>query len=49
MGLPKGNASIYDVAFGVDVGGAYKTADVRSAYYYDRETGSWQPWVECKK
>lgn len=45
----KANGSIFDVAFGAELGGAYKTADVESAYYYDRETGSWKPWVECKK
>ena len=26
-----------------------RTADVHSAYYYDRETGSFVPWVECKR
>jgi hypothetical protein len=40
---------VADVEFGLDVGGNYKTADVQSAYYYDRETGSFVPWVECKR
>ena len=43
------DGSVADVEFGLDVGGNYKTADVQSAYYYDRETGSFQPWVECKR
>jgi hypothetical protein len=43
------SGSIADVEFGLDVGGNYKTADVQSAYYYDRDTGSFQPWVECKR
>jgi hypothetical protein len=43
------SGSIADVEFGLDVGGNYKTADLQSAYYYDRETGSFQPWVECKR
>ena len=43
------DGSIADVEFGLDVGGNYKTADVQSAYYYDRDTGSFQPWVECKR
>ena len=43
------SGSVADVEFGLDVGGNYKTADVQSAYYYDRETGSFVPWVECKR
>jgi hypothetical protein len=43
----EGSGSIADVEFGLDVGGNYKTADLESAYYYDRETGSFVPWVEC--
>ena len=43
------SGSVADVEFGLDVGGNYKTADVQSAYYYDRETGSFLPWVECKR
>jgi hypothetical protein len=43
------SGSIADVEFGLDAGGNYKTADVQSAYYYDRETGSFVPWVECKR
>jgi hypothetical protein len=43
------SGAIADVEFGLDVGGNYKTADVQSAYYYDRKTGSFQPWVECKR
>jgi len=43
----EGSGSIADVEFGLDVGGNYKTADLQSAYYYDRETGSFVPWVEC--
>jgi hypothetical protein len=43
------SGAIADVEFGLDVGGNYKTADVQSAYYYDRDTGSFQPWVECKR
>jgi hypothetical protein len=43
------SGSVADVEFGLDVGGNYKTADVESAYYYDRETGSFVPWVECKR
>jgi hypothetical protein len=45
----EGSASIADVEFGLDVGGNYKTADVESAYYYDRETGTFVPWVECRR
>ena len=45
----EGSGSIADIEFGLDVGGNYKTADVQSAYYYDRETGSFQPWVECRR
>jgi hypothetical protein len=43
------SGSIADVEFGLNAGGNYKTADIDSAYYYDRETGSFQPWVECKR
>jgi hypothetical protein len=43
------SGSVADVEFGLDVGGNYKTADVESAYYYDRETGSFVPWVECRR
>ena len=43
------SGSVADVEFGLDVGGNYKTADVQSAYYYDRETGSFLPWVECRR
>jgi hypothetical protein len=43
------SGSIADVEFGLNVGGNYKTADLQSAYYYDRESGSFQPWVECKR
>jgi hypothetical protein len=45
----EGSGSVADIEFGLDVGGNYKTADVQSAYYYDRETGSFQPWVECRR
>jgi hypothetical protein len=45
----EGSGSIADVEFGLDVGGSYKTADVDSAYFYDRETGSFLPWFECRK
>ena len=44
----KGDASIADVEFGLDVGGKYKESDLDSAYYYDRESGTFVPWVECK-
>ena len=43
------SGSVADVEFGLDAGGNYKTADLQSAYYYDRETGSFVPWVECKR
>lgn len=43
------SGSIADVEFAADIGGNYKTADLDSAYYYDRETGTFQPWVECKR
>lgn len=43
-----GKGSIFDVEFGVEAGGKYKTADLSSASYYDRETGTYVPWVECK-
>jgi hypothetical protein len=43
------SGSVADVEFGLDAGGNYKTADVQSAYYYDRETGSFVPWVECRR
>jgi hypothetical protein len=45
----EGSGSIADIEFGLDAGGSYKTADIESAYYYDRETGSFVPWVECKR
>ena len=32
----------------LDVGGKYKESDLDSAYYYDRESGTFVPWVECK-
>jgi hypothetical protein len=43
------SGSIADVEFGLNAGGNYKTADIDSAYYYDRETGGFVPWVECKR
>jgi hypothetical protein len=43
------SGSVADVEFGLEAGGNYKTADLQSAYYYDRETGSFVPWVECKR
>ena len=45
----EGSGSIADVEFGLDAGGNYKTADLQSAYYYDRETATFVPWVECKR
>jgi hypothetical protein len=43
------SGSIADVEFGLDAGGNYKTADIDSAYYFDRDTGGFVPWVECKR
>ena len=43
------SGSIADVEFGLNAGGNYKTADLDSAYYYDRDTGGFEPWVECKR
>jgi hypothetical protein len=45
----EGSGSIADVEFGLDIGGKYKTSDIQSAYYYDRESGSFVPWVECRR
>jgi hypothetical protein len=45
----EGSGSIADVEFGLDAGGSYKEADVSSAYFYDRDTGSFLPWYECRR
>jgi hypothetical protein len=44
----EGSGSIADVEFGLDAGGSYKEADIESAYFYDRDTGSFKPWIECR-
>jgi hypothetical protein len=45
----EGSGSIADIEFGLDAGGSYKEADIDSAYYYDRDTGSFKPWIECQQ
>jgi hypothetical protein len=45
----EGSGSIADIEFGLDAGGSYKEADIDSAYFYDRDTGSFKPWVECRR